>query len=346
MTPSSQEMESPAIPGQFILFLAGSVQKTGERVRITVQLIDANRGHHVWSHTYDRELKDIFALQDEITMKIMLAVGTKLVDGQQYGEKFLPPSGSLEVVTKAWKAREYFFRHTKEGNILARRETEEVIALDPEYSILYSMLAGTYLMDLWLQSSESPEISFAQASKNIKTALALDDENWVAHLVLSSLYRLRGEPDKAIAAVQRALALNPNSADAYAQLGSLYTSTGKPEEGLRLIEKAIRLNPIPPPLYLNYLADAYATLERYEDAIEVRKEVLKLHPNFLFAHIGLTALYIVSGREEEARQQAEALLELDPTFSLDKWAETVSPFFEDKAELEQYIANLRKAGLK
>ena len=201
----------------------GSVQKTEDRVRITAQLIDANTGHHVWSDRYDRELKDIFALQDEITMKIMTAVGMKLVDGEQYGEKFIPPSGSLEVFMKIMKAYEYFSRMNKEDNILARQELEEAIALDPEYSALYSMLAMTHLMDLCFQSSESPLISFAQASKNIKKALALDDEDYVAHLALSQLYLVRKEHDKAIAAAERAIALNPNGADAYALLGFLLT---------------------------------------------------------------------------------------------------------------------------
>ena len=157
----------------------------------------------------------------------------------------------------------------KEDNILARQEFEEAIALDPEYSVLYSMLAYTHLMDLYFQSSESPLVSFAQASKNIKKALALDDEDYFAHLALAQLYLLRKEHDKAIAALERAIALNPNGADAYVHLGCMFTVTGKPEEGIKLIEKAMRLNPIPPVHYLNYLGDAYYSLGRYEDAIEV-----------------------------------------------------------------------------
>jgi len=322
----------------------GSVQKKEDRVRITVQLIDANTAHHVWSHTYQRDLKDLFALQDEITMKIMRAVGMKLVRDDQYGEEILPPSGNLEVYIKAMKAREYYFRYTKEGNILARKEIEEAIVLDPEYPVLYSLLAFTHLADLFYQSSESPEISFAQASKNIKKALALDEQNWIAHLVLSALYRFRKEPDKAIAAAERAIALNPNAADAYADLGFLFAVTGRGEEGIRFIEKGFRLNPFPLPTYFNYLAAAYSFSGRYEDAIEVNKEVLKRFPSNLFAHISLTAAYSLSGHEKEARHQAEELLRLDPGFSVDKYAETI--FNQDEASLERLIDALRKAGLK
>jgi adenylate cyclase len=324
----------------------GSVQKTEDRVRITAQLIDANTGHHVWSDRYDRELKDIFALQDDITMKIMRAVGVRLVHGEQSAELVMPPSGSLEVLMKTMKAAGYMYRMNKEGNVLARKEVEEAIALDPEYSLLYSMLASTHLGDLLYQSSESPEISFGQASKNIKKALALSDENYYAHQALAQLCSFSKEHDKAIAAAERAIAINPSGADAYARLGLVLIMSGRAEEGVKLIEKAMRLNPIPPDLYLNYLGSGYHLLGRYEDAIEANRRVLKRSPNNLWAQIGLTAAYVASGREEEARHQAEALLRLDPAFSLDRYAQAVSLFFEDKDEAERYIADLRKAGLK
>ena len=321
----------------------GSVQKTEDRVRITTQLIDANTGHHVWANRYDRKLKDIFALQDEITMKIIRAVGMKLVDGQQYGET-LPPSGSLDVFTKLWKAREYILRMNKEDNALAREEAEEAIALDPEYSVLYSTLAYTHLMDLIYQSSESALISYAQANKNIERALALDDENWLAHLGLSYLYLLRKEHDKAIVASERAIAINPNAADAYAVLGLVLIMSGKAEEGIKVIEKAMRFNPIPPPHYLVWLGYAYTLLGRYEGAIELYKEVLKRAPNSLFAHIWLTATYSAFGSEDDARHQAEQLRRLDQTFSVEQYAETV--LIKDEAQRERFLANLRKAGLQ
>jgi adenylate cyclase len=324
----------------------GSVQKTEDRVRITAQLIDANTGHHVRSDRYDRELKDIFALQDEITMKIMVAVGVKLVSGKQFTEKIMPPSGNLEAYEKFLKAYWYFSRMNKEDNVVARQELEEAIALDPEYPVLYSTLAYTHLMDLFLQSSKSPELSFVQATKNVKKALALDDEDYVANLTLAQLYVLRKERDKAIDALERTIALYPNGSEAYAHLCFVLTGAGKPEEAIKLIEKAMRLNPIPPVRYHQYLADAYAGLGRYEDAIEVHKKILKRSPNYLFSHIALTSLYMGLGREEEARHQSEELLRLDPAFSLDKYAELLSLVVDDKVIVERIISNLRKAGLK
>jgi len=322
----------------------GSVQKTEDRLRITAQLIDATTGHHVWADRYERELKDIFALQDEITIRIIRGVGIGIVDGEGIREKDLPPSGSLEVYMKAMKAYEYMYRMNKEDNILARQELEEAIALDPEYGALYSMLAVSHFLDLIYQSSESPLISFAQASKNTKKALALNDEDHAAHFALSHLYLARKEHDKAIAAVERAIALNPNGATAYTQLGFLLTLTGRAEEGIKIFKKAIRLNPIPPAQYLALLAFAYQVLGRYEDAIQLNKKVIKRSPNHLPAHVHLTATYSASGREEEARHQAQELLRLDPTFSLDRWSKTL--YIKDEAEAERHITYLRKAGLK
>jgi adenylate cyclase len=323
----------------------GSVQKTEDRVRITAQLIDANTGHHVWSDRYDRDLKDIFALQDEITMKIMAAVGMKLVDGEQYGEKLTPPSGSLEVLMKTMKAREYISHFNKEDNILARQELEAAIVLDPDYSLLYSLLATTHLADLTYQSSESHLVSIAQASKDVKRALALDNEDWMAHVALSYLYLVREEHDKAISAAERAIALNPNGTHSYAQLGLVLMFSARAEEGIAMIKKSMRLNPIPDAYQLDYLGCAYRFVGRYDDAIEVHREVLRRSPNNVFTHVWLTAAYSASGREDEARQQAEQLLGLDPTFTLEQQLTDIRAM-KDKAEVERFIADLRKAGLK
>jgi adenylate cyclase len=322
----------------------GSVQKAEDRVRITAQLIDASTGHHVWSERYDRQLEDIFALQDEITMKIMNAVGMQLVSGEGIGEKWIPPSGSLEVYMKAMKGFERFHLYTKEDNALARREFEEAIALDSEYAICHTMLAITHLMDLYFQSSESSLLSFAQASKNIKKAIALDNEDWFPHLGLSFLHLLRREYDEAITAAERAIALNRNADGAYKQLGEAFIYSGRAEEGIKLIEKAMRLNPIPPPDYLHILSVGYFLLGRYQDAIQMNEMVLKQAPNFVFAHLGLAAAYGALGREEDFRSHAEEVLKLDPTFSVDQYAE-IFPL-KDRAEFERFIAELRKAGLK
>jgi adenylate cyclase len=321
----------------------GSVQKTEDRVRITAQLIDAKTGHHVWSDRYDRELKDIFALQDEITVRIIHSAGMTFT-GEQYSEDLIPPSGSLEVFMKLMKAIEYFFQHNKEDNVLARREVEEAIVLDPEWPVLYTLLAWTHINDLIFVFSESPLVSFAQASTNIKKALALDDENWFAHMALAGLYLLRKEHDNAIAAAERAIALNPNAADAYQYLGVVLIFSDRYEEAIKFIERAMRLNPNSPPNYLFNLGLGYYGLGRYEDAIAMCSKALKQSPNYLSAHVFLAASYSALGHEEDARRHAEEVLKLDPTFSLEQQAES-SPQ-KDRAVVERWVGHLRKAGLK
>jgi len=142
----------------------------------------------------------------------------------------------------------------------------------------------------------------------------------------------------------RSIAINPNGADAYVQLGIIFSSRGEPEEGMKFIKKAIRLNPIPPALYFNFLGYAYYSLGRYEDAIEVLRKVLKRSPNNQFTHIYLAAVLNASGQDEEARQQVKRLLELDPAFSLEEFAKTIN--LDNEAEVDRFVADLRKAGLK
>jgi adenylate cyclase len=321
----------------------GSVQKATDRVRITVQLINANTGHHIWADKYDRDLKDIFAVQDEITMKIITALGVKLAEGEQARFR-AGRSDNLEVYMKGMKALGYFRRMNAEDNILARHELEEAIALAPESAPAYALLAMTYLMDVYYGSSESPLISFAQASKFLKKAIALDNENSDAHLVLANLYLIRREHGKAIAAAERAIALNPNGADAYANLGYILSLSGRSDEAIEFFEKAIRLNPIPPSHYLHQLGIAYRNLGRYDEAMEAYKKALQRSPTNLFAHLGLAATYISLGRAEEAHNEAAEIARMDPKFSLEQFEKTMP--FKNKADNELFIENLRKAGLK
>jgi adenylate cyclase len=321
----------------------GSFQKSKDRVRITVQLINATTGHHLWAEKYDRELGDIFALQDEITIRIMSALEVKLTEGEQARLRHRGPA-NLEAFVKVAKALAHFRLMNREGNALAKKELEEAMVLVPENSSLYSLLAATHMMDLWLGSTESNLISFAQATTCVKKAIALDKDNSDAYLVLGKLHEIKREHDEAIAAAERAITLNPNGADAYAGLGIILAHTGRPEEGVDFVKKAIRLNPIPPAYYFNHLGVAYRASGQYEEAISAYKKAIHNQPTFLFAHIGLAASYIHVGQEEEAHAEAAEVLKIDPEFSLEHWAKTYP--LKKKADKDLYIAALRKAGLK
>jgi adenylate cyclase len=213
----------------------GSVQKAKDRVRITVQLINATTGHHLWAEKYDRELSDVFALQDEITIRIMSALEVRLTEGEQARLRYRDVT-DLEAFVKKAKALEYVRMMNRESNALAKKEAEEAIVLEPESSTLYSILAVSHVIDLWLGSTESNLISFAQATRCVKKAIALEKDNSDAYLVLGHLHLMKKEHDEAIAAAERSVVLNPNGADAYTNLGLILALAGRPEEGVEFVE--------------------------------------------------------------------------------------------------------------
>jgi len=322
--------------------LEGSVRRVGDKVRIAAQLVDAIIGHHLWSERYDRDMKDIFAIQDEITKEIMTALQVKLTIGEE-ARLFGRSTNNLEAYLKLLEGREYFLRFTKNGNIQGRKAFEEAIALDPEYAYAYGMLAWTYLLDVSYGWTESMEKSFERASELVQKALTLDDSISHTYLVLSGIHLRKGEIKKAISLRQKAVALNPNSASNHAWLAVALTFGHRHEGAIEEFKKAIRLNPFPPNWFLHYLGAAYRVIGQYEKAIETFKKVIERDPDFWLSHWGLAACYGLMSREEEARKAAAEVLRIRPKFSLAK----VGGFpYRDKADKERCLKALRKAGLK
>ena len=325
--------------------LEGMVRVAGDRMRITVQLIDAMTGNHLWAERYDRELKEIFALQDDITKEVMTALQVKLTTGEQarvYGKG----TDKLEAYLKLLQGREHYRRGTKEDNILARRVFEEVIALDPKYAIAYRFLSGTHHADLAFGTSKSPKQSIARAIELAKRAIAIDDSLAEGHGFLGFLYTLTGQYEKGIEEAERAVALDPNSADAHIHLGAVLHNAGRREEAIPIIKRAIRLNPIAPAMYFVVLGRTYRSLGRYEEAIEACKNAVQRNPDFLFAHVILAGTYSLTGKEEQARAAAKEVLRIDPNFSLGSFAKRREKLIGDnKTELKLFIDALRKAGL-
>jgi len=323
--------------------LEGSVRKAGGRVRITAQLIDATTGHHLWSERYDRDLEDVFALQDEITMKILMALQVKLTEGEQ-ARVLGKGTENHEAYVKILQGREHIYRMNKEGIALARQSFEEAIGLDPEFAIAHTYLAWTYLVQVWAGLSDSPGKSMAKAVELAQKALALDDSLADAHALLGSIYLVQRQWEEAVVEGERSVALNPNSADNIGLLGTTLYSVGRPEEATALLEKAIRLNPIPPDWLLESLATAYRMTGRYEEAIAELNKVLHRNPDYSGAWLNLAAIYSSLGREEQARAAVAEVLRLEPKFSLEHFAQTLP--LKNQAKKERYINNLRKAGLK
>jgi adenylate cyclase len=322
--------------------LEGSVQKSGDRVRITAQLIDALSSHHLWAERYDRDLEDIFALQDEITMKVITALQVELTAGEMAG-MMAKGTKNIDAFIKYLQAYELISRANKERNAQAKKILEEAVALDPEYPRLYMGLAVVHMYDMWYGTTESPDQSLDRAFELAQKAISLDNSNATAHGILGHVYAMKRQYDRAIAECERAVFLDPNSAENIFWLGMALNWAGRTEEAIPYIQNAIRLNPLPPALYFVQLAVSYRDSGQYEKAIEASKKALQREPNTQFAYIHMAISYIRLGQEKEARAAAAEILRINPKFSLERYAK-ILPFPQPVADL--VIEDLRKAGLK
>jgi TolB-like protein/Tfp pilus assembly protein PilF len=322
--------------------LEGGVQKSADRIRITVQLIDALTGHHLWAERYDRDLKDIFALQDEITMKIITALQVKLTPGETV-HLMAKGAKNIDAYAKLLQAIELTGKGTKEANAQTKKLLEEAIALDPTYPRLYVCLAVAHQYDMWFGSTASPKQSLARAFELAQKAISLDDSNAAAYRTLGWIYAMKREYDKAIAACERSVSLDSNSASNVMWLGLVLTWAGRAEEGIPYLEHALRLNPFAPAVYFNNLAVAYRDAGQYEKAIQEAKKALQREPKTQFPYIHMAISYIRLEREEEARAAAAEIIRINPKFSLERYAKML-PFTQPVAD--RIVEDLRKAGLK
>jgi len=322
--------------------LEGSVRKVGDRVRITAQLVDASTGGHLWAERYDRDLEDIFALQDEVAQKIVSALAVKLTDDEQ--ERLERGyTDNLEAYDYFLRGLEYFNRLTKEGTDQARRLFERAIDLDPEFAAAYGHMSLTHWLEWsfgWTQDLQCLEKAFELAQK----AAALDDSLPEAHRILGILCLWKKQHDQAIALTERAIALNANYADAIWQLGQVLSFAGKPEEAIDLVKRAMRLNPVYPVVYLWDLGHAYMLAGRYEEAIAALTRTLHRNPNFHPAHIYLAITYSELGRVEEAQAEAAEFARMSSPMSWEDWRQRLP--YKDEGVIEHFFDVLRKAGVE
>jgi adenylate cyclase len=327
--------------------MEGSVQRSADRIRISAQLIDALTGNHLWSGRYDRDLKDIFALQDEITMMILTGVRVKLTGVGQVGrpEKYYKGKHGLDCYLKIVEANGIRLRFNIEANNLARGMIEEAIAMCPEDPMGYVALAWVHHTDFVLRNTKSPEETIEKGIELAQKALAMDDSNPIAHTVLCYLYQDKGEYDKAIAEGERAVALDPGGASALNSYANSLRAAGRPEEAIPFFQKAIRLTPVGASVLYRDFGAALRNTRRFEEAVSACKKAIQLAPDDMLAHMQLAGTYIMMGREKEARAEAAEILRINPKFSLDGYAKTFPPPM-DQSKRDEYINALRKAGLK
>jgi adenylate cyclase len=293
------------------------VRKSGDTVRITAQLVDAATGDHLWAEHYDRPLRDVFSLQDEIVRRIVTTMNLQLNLREDHWVSVTKGTNSLDAYDDFLRANEYFLSFTRDGDEKARQMLKRAIAADPKYADAYAVLGEVYLIDLVLQWSHDPHL-FGLMRQNAEQSVALDDSNPMAYVVLSSAYLFPSRDyGKSITAAERAIRIDPNFSDAYQSLGYALEVSGRPAEGLLAVNKAIRLDP-QNKFLLVFKAYAYAFMGQCEEAVPVFNEFLKYYPNWVSARHILAACYIELGRTDEARAAAAELLRINPEFSLEK----------------------------
>jgi adenylate cyclase len=322
--------------------LEGSVRKAEHQVRITAQLIDALSGHHILAERYDRDLKDIFAVQDEITKNIITALHVEITEGQQ-ARIYAKGTDNLEAYLKAMEAHWYISHTTKEGIIRAMELAEEAIALDPNYAFAHARLGGAHAISIWVGLSKSPRDSLKRAIALQKKAIALDGSLAWAYGAMGYYLVMARQHDKGIALGEKALELEPNSADILHMHAAILTFAGRREEAIPLFREALRINPKPPNGYYRHFGVALRDSGQYEEAIALQRKALKNAPKDTIAYIVLISSASLAGRDEEARAAAEELLRINPKFSV-AWVEKVSPH-KDRTIVKRFCDGLRKAGL-
>jgi adenylate cyclase len=321
--------------------LEGSVQRATGKVRINAQLIDATTGHHLWAERYERELKDLFDLQDQIVQMIVATLAVK-IDAAERERVMRKDTESLEAYDYLLRGLEHIRSTTHSDNTKARQMFEKAIDLDSRYASAYVGLGRTYLNLIRYGWTEFITQSLQRTHELANKALSIEESNAGAHALLGDVYRYRGQYDLAISELQRAIELNPNDASNLASFGGLMLWSGKPDDAIRSLEIVLRLDPNMVELHLMHLGLSYYLKGQYEDSIRRLELGLSRKPDFVGHHLALAAAYAQSGRSEDASREAGEVIRLHPFFETDSYGS----MFRNPADRASIVEGLRKAGLK
>jgi adenylate cyclase len=319
--------------------LEGSVRKAGDRIRVTVQLIDAETDRHIWAERYDRQLEDIFAIQDEMTRAIVATLPGR-VEAATHDRAKRKPTDNMAAYECVLAAKVLHHRSTREDNAEAQRLLNRALALDPNYAHAHAwkacVLGQTWVYD-WCADRE---VTFQQVAAELEITLALDDNDSDVHRILAALNLNRDDHDKAAYHQERALALNPNYDLVVVQQGELLTWLGRPEEGIDWIKKAMRLNPYHPERFWSHLGRACYCAEKYAEAAEAFSRITR--PDYTH-HAFLAATFAQMGNAVAAAAHAAEVLKREPKFSVAVYLTT--QHYKRDVDRRRHEAGLLSAGL-
>jgi TolB-like protein/Flp pilus assembly protein TadD len=318
------------------------MQRSENSVRITAQLVDALSGRHIWAERYDRELKDIFALQDDVAQSVVTALEVKLTEGEQ-ARLWRGQTANTEAYEYFVRGGDLFRRLTKADNAESRRLMENALALDPGFAAAWIGVARTLQLDAQFGWTTDRRQSIIGARKYLQKSLALDDTQAEPYAAMSRLALIAKQHDQALALCNKAFSLNPGSL-ALATCGLSLMFLGRPEEALEAVNRAMRLSPNFPPFYLFILGNAHRLLGQYEEAIDaLERQAEILPPQSPLAHLNLAHIYMQAGRKKDARAAAAEVLRRVPKFTLKRFKNSLQ--YQDPEETERILARMREAGL-
>ena len=323
--------------------LEGAVQRVENRIRVTAQLIDAITGRHLWADRYDRELKDIFVIQDEITRSIITEMAVTLGEGDN--DRLMQKQiHNLKAWISYRRGIAQFRLFTKEANLKARDFSEKAIGLEPEFSEAYSLLGWTYAWPVRNAISKTKKKDLQRAEELVYKAKALDPNNGDAQNLLGFIYVVRGQYERAIEEGQRAAELAPNNSDAFALLSLSLLFTGRSHEAIVAMQKAMRLAPFYPRWFLSLLGESYFVAGQYEEAETAFKHYAKERPDSARLRGWLSVTYSVMGRQDLARDHVEQALRINPAFCIEEWRKAFTPW-KNRNEVERILNIALKAGI-
>jgi tetratricopeptide (TPR) repeat protein len=305
---------------------------------VNVLLVDAADGHELWAERYDRQLQDIFAVQDEVTQTIAANLKVRIEATERQNALRADPAG-LAAYGFLLRGHEIFHKYTKTGNSKARQLYKRALDLDPVFCRAYAALSKTHNIDWRYSWSRSPSGSLALALELAERAVDLDELDARGHGELGFAYLYHRQVDRALAEYERARTLNPNDADILAETADALIYDGRPADSLPLFEQAIRLNPYHPDWYLWYYGSAMFQLQLYSEAIATLSRMRDPSQ----ARRLLAASHAYLGHSAEAERYARELMSKQPGFTVAYWA-TTQPF-KNRTDLEHFTEGLRRAGV-
>jgi len=321
----------------------GSVRKAGDRVRITAQLNDVATGTQIWAERFDRDLTDVFAVQDEITESIVAAIEPQLYAAENFRARRKPPD-SMDAWDLVMRALSHYWRVTRQDNVVAQELLEKATVIDPDYGQALGVLAASYTFSAHMGWAEMSAVA-PIAQRAARVAVRADSEDPWAHYALGCGYLFTRRFDDSLIELELALSLNPNFSLAQAYYGLVLAYCGRWEEADLAARRALRLSPRDPSAAIYYGIAAYAQFvgRNYEEAMRLSREGIRIRGDFVGAHRVLTAAASMAGEIDVAAAALQDLRRAQPNISL-AWIADELPIRQG-ADREHYLQALRGAGL-